>query len=302
MRRALRWSLGACVIAVAALLLARQLQAVTWSALSAAWHDTPAAAIGMSLGCVAASFACLGGYEVFAARRATGRLVPARSAFAIGLVSHALSNTLGFPLVTGTAFRLRAYRSYALSGVQLTALLARVAACVALGVALVGAPALLATIARGSPAAWIGLAVCATGALYLLSRPRRDRWLGRVGRLVRELLPMAPVAVVEMLAMVAACWFLWPAALQLHPAHFVLLFVAATLAGLAAHAPGGIGVFEAAMLTAAPAGHAGAVLAALLLYRALYNLLPFALAAIAAPAVLADRRLRDDRRAQLDGG
>lgn len=302
MGRALRWLLAAGVAAAALMLLGRQLQAVTWSALAAAWRDTPTAGIVRSLACVAASFACLGVYEVFASRRAAGAQVPARSAFAIGLVSHAVSNTLGFHLFTGTAFRLRAYRRFSLSGAQLAGLLARVAACVGLGVALVGALALLAAFPGGALTPWIGLLACAGAAFVLIGQRRRTAWLQRVAGLARELRPMAPVALLEMLAMVAACWFVWPATLQPEPAHFVLVFVAAMLAGLAAHAPGGIGVFEAAMLTAAPPGRAAAVLAALLLYRALYNLLPFAIAALVAPALLAGRRVHAADGTQLDGG
>lgn len=302
MRPALRWLVGAGVIAAATVLSLRQLRTVTWAALAAAWRDTPAADIFLSLACVAASFACLGAYEVFAARRAARDQVPARAAFAIGLVAHALSNTLGFHLLTGTAFRVRAYRRYALARGQVAGLLARVAACVGLGVAGVAAIAMSASIARGSLPAWIGLGACVAGAAFVVGSRWRSPALLRMGQLARQLGPMAPVALVEMLAMVAACWFLWPAALRPDAAHFAMLFIAAMLAGIAAHAPGGIGVFEAAMLTAAPAGQASALLAALLLFRALYNLLPFALAVLVAPSLLAGRSARAGAAAQLEGG
>ncbi len=50
--------------------------------------------------------------------------------------------------------------------------------------------------------------------------------------------------------------------------------------GVVSHAPGGIGVFEASM-TAILAGRGRPdLLAALLLFRLLYNLLPFALAVL----------------------
>jgi len=57
--------------------------------------------------------------------------------------------------------------------------------------------------------------------------------------------------------------------------------LAATLLGVLSHAPGGVGVFEAAVLTAFPAGRHAELLAALLLYRLLYNLAPFCLACVA---------------------
>lgn len=50
------------------------------------------------------------------------------------------------------------------------------------------------------------------------------------------------------------------------------------LLGIVSHAPGGIGVFEASMLTVLPGDQAPRVLVALLLYRMLYNLVPFLIA------------------------
>ena len=62
---------------------------------------------------------------------------------------------------------------------------------------------------------------------------------------------------------------------------FVVLFVSATLLGIVSHVPGGLGVFEATMLAAAAPTARAQVLAALLAYRAIYNLLPCALALLA---------------------
>lgn len=302
-RSALRWLLGALLVALTAWLLSRQVHVLSWSALAAAWRATPPSAIALALGWVTSSFACLGLYEVFAARSSAPGRVSARDAFAIGLVAHALSNTLGFHLLTGTAFRLRAYRRHGLAPREVGALLARVGAYVALGVVLVALPALLVSPAwRGPTTMVLSLALLAGVALS----PRHageNGWLVRVRLRMRGLAPMLPVAAVEMLGMMAALWVLLPAALQPAPASFALLFVAAMLAGIVAHAPGGIGVFEATLLTAAPAGHGSELLAALLLYRALYNLLPFALAVLAAPFVLAaGAPAEGDAVGQFEGG
>lgn len=63
--------------------------------------------------------------------------------------------------------------------------------------------------------------------------------------------------------------------------------MSATLLGFASHAPGGIGVFDAAMLVGLWQYEKGKLLAALLLFRVLYYLLPFAIALI----ILAAREL-----------
>ncbi|HVR93877.1 MAG TPA: UPF0104 family protein, partial [Casimicrobiaceae bacterium] len=56
-----------------------------------------------------------------------------------------------------------------------------------------------------------------------------------------------------------------------------VIFVAATLLGFASHAPGGIGVFDAAMLVALWQFDKEELLAGLLLFRLLYYIIPFAL-------------------------
>jgi hypothetical protein len=56
--------------------------------------------------------------------------------------------------------------------------------------------------------------------------------------------------------------------------------VSATLLGFASHAPGGLGVFDAAMLVALWQFDKEALLAGLLLFRLLYYIAPFAIALV----------------------
>jgi hypothetical protein len=57
-----------------------------------------------------------------------------------------------------------------------------------------------------------------------------------------------------------------------------VVFILATLLGFASHAPGSLGVFDAAMLVALPMFAREDVIATLLIYRVLYFLLPFGVA------------------------
>jgi hypothetical protein len=57
-----------------------------------------------------------------------------------------------------------------------------------------------------------------------------------------------------------------------------VVFVSATLLGFASHSPGGLGVFDAAMLVALWQFDREELLASLLLFRLLYYIIPFALA------------------------
>jgi uncharacterized membrane protein YbhN (UPF0104 family) len=60
-----------------------------------------------------------------------------------------------------------------------------------------------------------------------------------------------------------------------------IAFVSATLLGYASHAPGSLGVFDAAMLVALPGVPKEELVAGLLVFRTLYFFLPFCLALVA---------------------
>ena len=57
-----------------------------------------------------------------------------------------------------------------------------------------------------------------------------------------------------------------------------VVFILATLLGFASHAPGSLGVFDAAMLVALPEFGREQLLATLLVFRVLYFVIPFGLA------------------------
>jgi uncharacterized membrane protein YbhN (UPF0104 family) len=59
-----------------------------------------------------------------------------------------------------------------------------------------------------------------------------------------------------------------------------VIFVAATLLGFASHTPGGLGVFDAAMMVALWQFDKEDLLAGLLLFRCLYYIIPFALSLV----------------------
>ena len=88
---------------------------------------------------------------------------------------------------------------------------------------------------------------------------------------------------------------------------FVAIYVLAAMLGIASHAPGGLGVFEATVLLALSGLPRESVLGALLLFRVCYYLIPFvvALAAlgayeIAKRARLTPREAPDDDAAESD--
>ena len=74
-----------------------------------------------------------------------------------------------------------------------------------------------------------------------------------------------------------------------------VIFVAATLLGFASHAPGGLGVFDAAMLVALWQFDREELLAGLLLFRLLYYIAPFVLSLL----IIGGRELVLAMRGQL---
>src|SRR5260370_33619764 len=62
-----------------------------------------------------------------------------------------------------------------------------------------------------------------------------------------------------------------------------VIFVPATLLGFASHSPGGLGVFDAAMLVGLRQMHRGDLLTGIRLFRVLYYVAPFVLPGILRP-------------------
>jgi len=279
----LRWLASALVLVLAAWLLLRALRGLSQAQVQAALLATPASALLASLLATAVSFACLAVYERVATQWLAPGKIPCAVAWRTGLIAHALANTLGFHPVTAVALRFERYRAHGVDAGKLARIVAAIGGCVASGV--------LAMLAVAG-AWWLWqsgrFAIVSIFALVLtvagLVVARRVRQVLPQSRMLSQLGRVFGIGLLEMTAAVLALWVLVPdGALPGGPA-FVYLFVGATLLGIVSHAPGGLGVFEATVLAAATPSARAQVLAALLAYRVLYNLLPCALALMAVGA------------------
>ena len=86
------------------------------------------------------------------------------------------------------------------------------------------------------------------------------------------------IGVVDLGFCALAMYLLMPAQPHIDFVSLAVVFILATLLGFASHAPGSIGVFDAAMLVALPQFGREQLLATLLVFRILYFLIPFAIA------------------------
>ena len=210
---------------------------------------------------------------------------------AVGAV--AVGNAVGFGAVTGAAVRYRVYGAAGVTAMQVARITLLTNICFTLGLlALGGAGAILAAPAlapalglRPGLLAGLGGLMLAGGLAPLLLGGRGGRPI-RVWRLEFEP-PARPVAmaqfalsVLDLLAAGTVLYCLLPEA-RIGLPTFLAIYSCATLLGVLSHAPAGLGAFDAVLLLAlggrAPAG---TVVAGLLAFRAIYFLLPLAVAAL----------------------
>jgi uncharacterized membrane protein YbhN (UPF0104 family) len=102
------------------------------------------------------------------------------------------------------------------------------------------------------------------------------------------------IGIVDLACCAAAMYMLAPDEPNVGFVTVAVIFVAATLLGFASHAPGGLGVFDAAMLVALWQFDKEDLFAGLLLFRLLYYIVPFviSLAVLGTREILLSRGMR----------
>jgi len=299
--RRLSGLLAVGVIGLAVALLHRYLHAMRWHDFALAWQALSARAIVASVAATCVSFGMLAAFEMQAARLGAGHRISLRRAAFAGVVANAIGNMLGFHAITASAVRYRIYGAAGL-GVGDTARIVGIAGLgVGLGfvVVITGALVWQPTIVAGW-GRWPGLGLLLALAAWLV-------WLGRSARTLRVAgwslrFPDARAAAsqmligaVEMCGAIAALHVLLPASVAPPFVDFLPVYVAAVLAGLLSHAPGGLGVFESILLAAFPQAQRPEVLAAILCYRLTYTIGPFVLGSLAFGAFEGRLRWRSRR-------
>jgi len=261
--------------------------------VKAAFSRADSRQIGLALVFTALSYLFLTGYDWVALKGVTQLEISYRVAALASFTSYAVSFTLGFPLLTAATVRYWIYSSVGL-GAQAIASLTLIAGItfwlgmgVVLGVVMVVLPGATATFTRLplSLNILIGLAVFAGIGAYLVAVSRGKRhftvqgWRLNLPSLDISIKQMA-LGAADVCAGASVLYVLLPASADVPYATMLAAYVFACLLGIASHAPGGIGVFEATMLLALPGVPREALLGALLVYRLCYYLVPFIIALI----------------------
>jgi uncharacterized membrane protein YbhN (UPF0104 family) len=283
--------LSLTIIAVAVVVLFHSLRDLDVNEVIAAvkateWRHITAAALFVAGGYFTLTF-----YDWFALHTIGRNELPYRIAALSGFTSYSVGHNVGATVFTGGAVRYRIYSAYGLSAIDVAKICFIAGLTFWLGNASVlGLGIALRPEAAGpidQLPAWINrviaILILLTLALYVSWVWSAPREIGQGEWKVK--LPNGPSTLVQIIIGLFDLMFCALAMYMLLPDEphvgfitLVVVFVSATMLGFASHAPGGLGVFDAAMLVALWEFNKEDLVAGLFLFRLLYYLTPFVIA------------------------
>ena len=287
----LGFALSVTIVGISAFVLTNILKDVDFSRVAAHVLTMPVSQIGWAVLFIAGAYATLTCYDYFAVHTIGARHVPYRIAALASFTSYAIGHNIGATAFSGGAIRYRIYSQFGLGVIDvakicfLTGLTFWLGNLAVLGIGMAYRPDASARIFQIPPEAMrtIGIAGLLLLCGYVAWASRRPRTVGFGNWTVS--LPSGTSTLIQIGIGLAdlgcssfAMYNLLPPSVQGEPLTIMTAFVSATLLGFASHAPGSLGVFEAAMLVALPQVPKEELLAALLVFRMLYFLTPFCLA------------------------
>jgi uncharacterized membrane protein YbhN (UPF0104 family) len=278
------------IIALAVTILVRTLKGIDTGIILTALTDIAPHRIALAALCVVAAFGTLTFYDFFALRTIGKTHIPYRIAAMSSFTSYTIGHNIGATVFTGGAIRFRIYSDYGLTAIDvakicfLSGLTFWLGNLFVLGFGMAWHPWAASAMDLLPPAVNRLIAIgCLCGiAAYLvwLVTGTARRELGQNGWKV--VLPSARLTLLQILIGVVdlgfcalAMYLLMPLEPQIDFVSLAVVFILATLLGFASHAPGSIGVFDAAMLVALPEFGREQLLATLVVFRVLYFMIPF---------------------------
>ncbi len=295
--KAIGLAASVALVSIAVYVLWKKLRSIDPAQVWAAIGNVSGTALGLAALSVFCAYFTLTFYDYFATRTIGRRDVSYRNCAIAAFSSYSIAHNLGATVFTGTVVRYLIYSRYGLTAIDvikvsfiagLTFWLGN-AAILGLGLAYepwAVAPILTNVGIDGWHIRALGILVLLVLAGYVAYVHFGHRDIGQGAWKIT--LPDAKLTSVQILIGIADLTFCALAMYALMPGgpnnpsiHFetlAVIFIASTLLGFASHTPGGLGVFEASMLVALPDFNKEELIAALLLYRLFYFLIPFILA------------------------
>src|SRR3954468_4421731 len=286
-------ALSVLIIALAITHLVRTLKGVDSAVVLVALTELPPHRIALAALCVVGAFCTLTFYDFFALRTIGRNHVPYRIAALSSFTSYTIGHNIGATVFTGGAIRFRIYSDYGLSAIDvaktcfLSGLTFWLGNLFVLGIGMTWHPwaASYMDLLPDEMNRLIGIGcLAAIGAYFVwLMTGEKRRELGQNGWKV--ILPSAKLTLLQVLIGVVdlgfcalAMYLLMPTEPYIDFVSLAVVFILATLLGFASHAPGSLGVFDAAMLVALPDFGREQLLATLVVFRILYFMIPFGIA------------------------
>jgi len=286
-------AIGLLIVVIAGAALFRLLRDIDLDEVVAALRAKSVRELMIAGGFVLAGYVTLTLYDFFALRTIGQNTVPYRIAALAGFTSYAIGHNLGATVFTGGAIRFRIYSAWGLSIIDVakiafvTGLTFWLGNAFLLGFGMSFAPA--AASAVNQLPAWVNRGIGLSGLMfivgYLIWLMPRPRVVGRSDwRIVlpglRLTVVQIGIGVLDLTLGALAMYMLLPDRPAIDFITLLVVFVTATLLGFLSHAPGSLGVFEAAMLVGLPLFQKEELLASLLIFRLLYFVFPLFLAAL----------------------
>jgi hypothetical protein len=283
--------LSVAIIAVAAVVLYRKLHNINVSKVLTAMATVEYRDVAISGLFVALGYFTLTFYDLFALRTIGRKDVPYRIAALAGFTSYSVGHNVGASVFTGGAVRYRIYSAWGIDAIEvakicfiagLTFWLGNVTV---LGFGFFYHPQAASDIDQlplwlNRTVGILALTVLASYVAWVWRTPRiigRQNWQVRLPSGPLTLLQIA-IGIIDLSCCALAMYMLVPNEPHMGFIDVAVIFITATLLGFASHSPGGLGVFDAAMLIALEQFDAEELLAGLLIFRLLYYILPFTLA------------------------
>lgn len=207
-------------------------------------------------------------------------------------LGHALSNSVGFAILTGSAIRYRFYSNWGLSAIEIAQVIAFSNLSFWLGIFAVGGigfvweplaiPNMLhLPFASVRPLGVIFLLLVSgyiIGSFWLKSPFKFGKWEISIPTPQLALAQLI-IASLDWILAGGVLYVLLPPGNNLSYSGFFGIYLLGQIAGIISHVPGGLGVFETVMLWFLSSNlSAATVFATLVAYRAIYYLLPLAVA------------------------
>ncbi len=274
------------IACLAAYVLYRTFQRISLADVVDNMRKVPAARLVLAAACAFGALAMLSLYEIVVVRyvkHCIGRAKPMITA----LITFPLGHAVGQAMLSGGALR---YRMYTPAGFSATEVGATVLLCnlpyglgfgLLLDVALVWAAEPLAPLFRVS-STWllvlgcIGLAKDIGYVLFVWLRKapiRLGGWAVNLPTLRLTALQFV-IGIADVVLVSSVLYLLLPDSARLAYLPFLGVYLASVLVGVVSHVPAGLGVLESMLLLLLPHVPPAELLASVLLYRVIYEILP----------------------------